>query len=73
MWQDMVDGSEGEHDEAECSVGGVEALGTAGDETHPAVEAFVAGIVHAKGSPHIRRLPRRWKGAGSHFYSAGSG
>ena len=42
--EDMFDGSEGEHDEAECRVGGVEAVGAVDDEADSPVEALVAGI-----------------------------
>lgn len=40
----MVDGSEGDHDEGEGGLGGVEAAGAVDDEPDPAVEAFVAGV-----------------------------
>ena len=50
VWEDVVDGPEGEHDEAEGGVGRVEAVGPVDDEPHPAVESFVAGIVDPE--PH---------------------
>src|ERR1019366_1700343 len=48
MREDVVDGPEGEHDEAEGGVGGVEAVGAVDDEPHPPVESFVAGVVDAE-------------------------
>jgi len=48
VWQDVFDGSEGEHDEAERGVGGVEAVGAVDDEPNPPVEAFVAGVVDSQ-------------------------
>ena len=42
--KDVRDGTEGEHDEAECRVGGVEAVGAVDDEANPPVEALAAGI-----------------------------
>ena len=44
MRQDMLDGSEGEHDQAERGVGGVEAVGAVDDQAYPAVQAFVSGV-----------------------------
>ena len=44
----MLDRSERQHDEAECRVGGVEAVGAVDDEANPPVEALVAGIVHTE-------------------------
>ena len=46
--QDVLDRPERQHDEAECRVGRVEAVGAVDDETDAPVQAFVAGIVHAK-------------------------
>jgi hypothetical protein len=46
--EDVFDGSEGERDEPECGVDGVEAVGPVGDQADPAVQSFVAGIVHAE-------------------------
>ena len=48
VWQDVLDGSEREHDEAEGGVGGVEAVGPVDDEPDAPIEAFVAGIVDAE-------------------------
>ena len=48
LWEDVVDGSEGEHDEGEGGVGGVEAVGRVDDEPYPAIESFVAGVVDAE-------------------------
>ena len=45
VWEDVVDGSEGDHDEGEGGVGGVEAVGPVDDEPDPSVESFVAGVV----------------------------
>lgn len=44
MGQFEVDGSAGEHDEAEGGVGGVEPVGAAHDEPDPVVEAFDAAV-----------------------------
>ncbi len=41
MWQDVVDGSEGEHDQAEGCVCGVKSVGAVDDEPDASVEAFV--------------------------------
>jgi len=46
--EDVFDGPEGEHDEAEGGAGGVEAVGAVDDEADPAVESSVAGVVHAE-------------------------
>jgi len=41
-WQDVVDGSEGEHDQAEGCVCGVKSAGAVDDEPDASVEAFVS-------------------------------
>jgi hypothetical protein len=43
-----VDGSAGEHDEAEGGVGGVEPVGAAHEEPDPVVEAFDAAVGQPK-------------------------
>jgi len=43
--EDVFDGSEGEHDEGEGSVGGVEAVGPVDYEPDPPVQSLVAGVV----------------------------
>src|SRR5664280_1498383 len=48
VWQDVVDGSEGEHDQAEGCVGGVKSVGAVDDEPDAAVEAFVSGVGDAQ-------------------------
>ena len=47
-WQDVVDGSEGEHDQAEGCVCGVKSAGAVDDEPDASVEAFVSGVVDAQ-------------------------
>ena len=42
MWEDVVDGSEGGHDQGEGGAGGAEAVGPVDDEPHVPVESFVA-------------------------------
>ncbi len=39
--------SEGDHDQGEGGVGGVEAVGPVDDEPDAPVESFVAGVVHS--------------------------
>ena len=48
MWEDVVDGSEGDHDQGEGGAGGVEAVGPVDDQADAPVESFVAGVVDAK-------------------------
>jgi len=57
MGKDVFDRSEGEHDEAECGVGGVEAVGPVDDEPDPPVQALVPGIVHAEADCSQDALP----------------
>lgn len=66
VWEDVVDGSEGEHDEGERGVGRVEAVGPVGDEPHPPVESLVAGVVDPEShgsedalAPLVDRFGRR--------------
>ena len=44
----MVDGSEGEHDQAEGCVSGVKSVGAVDDEPDTSVEAFVSGVGDAQ-------------------------
>ncbi len=46
--EDVFDGPEGDHDEGEGGVGGVEAVGPVDDEADSPVESFVAGVVDAE-------------------------
>src|SRR5665811_372362 len=50
VWEDVVDGSEGDHDEGEGEggAGGVEAIGPVDDQAYAPVESFVAGVVDAQ-------------------------
>jgi hypothetical protein len=41
VWELEVDGSAGEHDEREGSVGGVEAVAASDDQSHFGVEAYL--------------------------------
>ena len=48
MGKDVLDRPEGQHDEPEGRIRGVEAVGAVDDETHPAVEPFVLCVVDAE-------------------------
>ena len=48
VWQDVVDGSEGEHDQREGCVCGVKSVGAVDDEPHAPVQSFVSGVVDAQ-------------------------
>ena len=41
VWEDVVDGSEGGHDQGEGGAGGAEAVGPVDDELHVPVDSFV--------------------------------
>ena len=41
----MFDGAEGDHDECEGGLGGVEPVGAVDDQSDPSVQAFVASVV----------------------------
>src|SRR5664279_5238976 len=45
VWQDVVDGSEGEHDQAEGCVGGVKSVGAVDDEPDAAVGPSCRALV----------------------------
>jgi hypothetical protein len=47
VWEDVVDGSEGDHDQGEGGAGGVEAISPVDDQADAPIESFVAGVVDA--------------------------
>ena len=57
MGKDVFDRSEGQHDEAECGVGGVEAVGPVDDEADAAIEALVPGVGSHR---QMHPMPRMW-------------
>ena len=44
VWEDVVDGSVGDHVQGEGDAGGVEAISTVDDQVDVPVESFVAGV-----------------------------
>src|ERR1035437_5475152 len=48
VWEDVVDGSEGDHDQGESGAGAVEAVGPVDDQAYAPVESFVPGVVDAQ-------------------------
>jgi hypothetical protein len=52
MGKDVFDRPERDHDERECSIGGVEAVGPIDDEPDAAIQSLVPGI-----GPHRRMHP----------------
>jgi len=48
VWEVKGDGAAGEHDERECGLGGVKAVGAAGDEPDLVVECLGAALVDAE-------------------------
>src|SRR5450759_4061204 len=48
VWEDVFDGSQGEHDQGEGGAGGVEPVGPVDDEPYAPVESFLAGVVDAQ-------------------------
>src|SRR5664280_3290897 len=47
VWEDVVDGSEGDHDQGEGGAGGVEPICSVDDQADTPIQAFVPGIVDA--------------------------
>jgi len=48
VWQVKGDGTAGEHDECECGLGGVKAVGPAGDEPDLVVECLGSALIDAE-------------------------
>ena len=45
VWEDVVDGSEGDHDQGEGGAGGVEPICPVDDQADTPIQSFVPGIV----------------------------
>ena len=59
MWEDVVDGSEGDHDQGAGGAGGVEPISPVDDQADAPIESFVPSIVDAE--------PDRCEDPGSSF------
>jgi hypothetical protein len=64
VWQDVVDGSDGEHDKAEGCACGVKSVGAVDDEPHAPVQSFVSGVVDAQADGGEDAGSLRWSAMG---------
>jgi hypothetical protein len=64
VWEDVVDGSEGDHDQGEGGAGGVEAVGPVDDQADAPVESFVAGVRSHRQLHALAMIWVKWPGCG---------